>query len=314
VRLFVSQDVLSTAVTIAQERDIVHFVDYEYVSLAHALRRLHARRIGTAVTIHPADFDGSTGGLGGAYKRCLRTILAAALRDADMVISHGPWIQKRLAAQFHLTGDDRRPRLYCQYYPSDGYGRHAFSEPKPTQRERVEILWFGMIRRNKRLDVALEAMACLGTEYGLHVAGHPAEVSVAQIGGWISAAGLQDRVKLSLRYLDPGEVDSAMQHADILLATHDTRFSSASGPVADARCYGVPVVVPEAGQLAQYVRDEDVGVVSSDDGPTGFAAAIRSAAERLMAEPGWSMSILDKAKELGWNSFVGFHARAYDGG
>lgn len=312
VRNRISGRVLGRAVAEARPGDVVHFVDYEYGALISALRELARVGIATAVTFHPADFDGSTGGIGGIYKRSLRRALSMAMGKVSLVLTHGPWIQDRLVAQLELGRDGGSPVLASNYYPSAGYGHLAWEPSKRDRGDRIRILWFGMIRRNKRLPLALRALAALPQEFSLHVAGFPAEVPEEEIRSLVRELDLEDRVRLSLDYLSEEDADRAFADADMLLATHDTRFTSASGPVADARCYGIPVVVPDSGQIAQYVRDTDVGHVASDDSPNGLAESIRGTARRLTSgEENWRELILATGRQLAWDQFAVRHGAAY---
>jgi glycosyltransferase involved in cell wall biosynthesis len=303
------------AVRALRERgpEVVHFLDYEYLSLAPHLWRL-GRGAGPRVyvTIHPADLrrPGGAPTLASTYKAVVREVWRRVLPRVDGILCHGEWIRDEVRRQLGLSG--ARPRWVAQPYPAEGDDLRV----DPTQARRdlglpadaAVVLWFGIIRKNKRLDLAVETLAALPGRYHLVIAGHPAELDPDAIATMIDRSGVTDRVHPVLRYLDEDEIPTFFSAADVLLATHDATFLSASGPVADARSYRLPVVVTDTGQLGHYVRAFGVGRASPPQ-PEAYAAALVSLLEgdtRALTH-----RITQAAHALDWRAFANAHLALY---
>jgi glycosyltransferase involved in cell wall biosynthesis len=291
--------------------EVVHVLDSEYVSLIALLRGLR-RFTGTDryVTLHPSDFGAGRLSIGTFYKRLVRGALRRELRR---VFCHGPWIAERLRVQLDL----RTEQLVALYYPSEATdlsvpAREARKQLSLDLEARV-VLWFGMIRYNKRVDFALRTLALLPENYVLLVAGHPAEIGEEALRAMARQLGVERRVRWYLRYLDEDEIPAFFSSAEVILSTHAPSFTSASGPVSDARSYRRPVVCGAIGQLGAYVEAFAVGRVVPDDEPAAFADAIvevveaaRSGGDGAMAE-----RIERAATRLSWESFAAAHAQVY---
>jgi glycosyltransferase involved in cell wall biosynthesis len=293
------------------ESTVCHFLDYEYISLARALRRL-APRCKTVVTMHPSDFRPGGFGTAAVYKRYVRRLLEDA--QADAYFCHGSWIAERLSAQFSFRRDAiihgfPYPALQAVPMPTRTDARRALGLDRRVDKW---LLWYGMIRRNKRIDRAFEILAALPEHYGLIVAGNPTEVSRGEVLQMAAARGLQHRTHLALRYIEDEEVPRFFGAADLLLATHDAGFTSASGPVSDARSYGLPAVVPGIGELANYVEGYGVGRTAEPDNAAAFAATIRAIVEDRYARWRIERRIKQVARELSWSAFAAEHASLYE--
>ena len=296
---------------------VVHVLDSEYVSLVWLLRRLRRRPRALAfATIHPSDFGPFRATLAGLYKGALRGVLSSHLRRVSGVVCHGRWIAERLVEQLHLHPD----RVHPFSYPSEARDRRVDKNDARAKlgvpRDAPTTLWFGMIRRNKRLDLALDAFAHLPTDHHLIVAGHPADTEARTIQDRIDRLGLRGRVHPTLRYVSESEIATFFSAADVLLATHVPSFTSASGPVGDARTYRLPVVTSRSGQLRTYVEAFDTGIVTEDDSPQAFAHALHAAHDRVADPrrgPAWERTIGDAAEALSWDAFAEAHATWYAG-
>lgn len=318
-RLTATRNLVTRAVQVlshqGNQTTVVHFLDYEYLVLALTLltRRRLLGRHAVVVTVHPSDFDGNWRTLAGIYKGMMRHVLRMAFRRVDALVCHGEWIAARLRQQLGFTR-----QVLAHPYPS-----YAADERHPLSKEEARraigvpprqqlLLWFGVIRRNKRVDIALKMLAELPRSYSLLVAGKATEVSSAEIVSLAQSLGVTDRLFLHLRYIDEQEIPAYFHAADALVATHDASFTSASGPVSDARTYGLPVIVSDVGQLAEYVRKYGVGVVAQPGNPKAFAKAARRLLEDERVWEECVANALRAAKELSWESFADAHWRLYN--
>jgi glycosyltransferase involved in cell wall biosynthesis len=138
------------------------------------------------------------------------------------------------------------------------------------------LLFFGIVRPYKGLDVLLRAMARGPAELSLTVAGEfwggaeETERLVAELG-------LADRVELRPGYVAAAEVPDLFGAADALVLPY--RAATASQNVWMAHEYGLPVIATRAGALADHVRDGVDGLLCEP----GDVAELAKALERFCA-------------------------------
>lgn len=135
------------------------------------------------------------------------------------------------------------------------------------------LLFFGLIRPYKGLDLLLEALAIARrtVDVRLLVAG---EVygDPAPLHAQIARLGLQDAVHLTLRYLANEEVTVWMAASDVVVVPY--RHATQSGIVQVAYAAGRPVITTAVGGLPEVVAAEHSGLLVPPEDPVALAAAI----------------------------------------
>jgi glycosyltransferase involved in cell wall biosynthesis len=149
----------------------------------------------------------------------------------------------------------------------------------------TRLLFFGVVRPYKGLDVLLQALAQTPEHVTLTVAGEfPG--GMAETKQLIAALGLGTRVTLRPGYVPAGQIPALFAAADALVLPY--REATGSQNVALAFSYGVPVVATTAGALAEAVRDGVDGLTCAP-GDVGDLAralneiAVPETAQRLRA-------------------------------
>ena len=123
--------------------------------------------------------------------------------------------------------------------------------PGPPLRP-MRLLFFGIVRPYKGLDVLLRALAQAPAEVTLTVAGE-FWADTTEMDNLIAELGLADRVTLRPGYVPADEIPALFGAADALVMPY--REATASQNALLAFSYGVPVITTTAGALAEPVRD-----------------------------------------------------------
>lgn len=145
------------------------------------------------------------------------------------------------------------------------------------------ILFFGIVRPYKGLDVLLRALAAGPAEAKLTVAGE-FWGGLDETRALVASLGLADRVELRPGYVPAAEVPELFRTADALVLPY--RSATASQNVWMAFEHGVPVVATRVGAFAAQVRDGEDGLLCEPDDVASLAQALtrlyaRGEAERL---------------------------------
>jgi glycosyltransferase involved in cell wall biosynthesis len=184
----------------------------------------------------------------------------ALLKHADTVITHSAAqvAQARELAPGATVLTVRIP----PHLPATDHQNHRAersSAPAPAQ---CHLLFFGIVRPYKGLDVLLRALAGAPAHATLTVAGEfwggtePTEKLIADLG-------LRDRVTLRPGYLPATAIPALFAAADALVMPY--REATASQNALLAFAHGVPVITTTAGALAEAVRDGVDGLTCAPD-------------------------------------------------
>lgn len=174
------------------------------------------------------------------------------------------------------------------------------------------VLFFGLVREYKGLDLLLDAWARLRREgktagRKLIVAGEfyaPKEPYLRQI----ETLGLSDEVILRDRFIPDDEVKYYFSAADFVVQPY--RSATQSGVTQIAYQFCVPMVVTDVGGLAEIVPDGRVGYVCAPE-----AGAVAQAVER-MYEPGrldrFRENMAEERKRFSWEVMCDRITELYD--
>jgi glycosyltransferase involved in cell wall biosynthesis len=150
---------------------------------------------------------------------------------------------------------------------------------------RHRLLFFGMVRPYKGLDILLRALAEAGPQISLTVAGEIWD-GREELLRLISDLGLQDRVTLPGGYVPTADVPAVFAAADALVLPY--RSATASQNALVAFQFGIPVIASRAGAIADAVENGVNGILCTPGDASDLARAIRAlyepgALERLRA-------------------------------
>lgn len=200
-----------------------------------------------------------------------KVLMRALLRRMDALVVHSAE-QAALAAT--LTSAPVEIAALPPHLPhAAGPGPASVGEPSgtPPAPTRRRLLFFGIVRRYKGLDVLLRALAQASPEMSLTVAGEIWE-GREDLARLISELGLSGRVTLTDGYLPTEDVPAAFAAADALVLPY--RSGTASQNALIAFEFGVPVIATRAGAIADAVSDGVNGILCTPDDVGDLARAI----------------------------------------
>jgi glycosyltransferase involved in cell wall biosynthesis len=168
------------------------------------------------------------------------------------------------------------------------------------------LLFFGLIRRYKGLDVLIRALSEV-PDARLVVAGDPLD-PIEPVQELARDLGVADRIVWRLGYRSASEVETLMREATLTVFPYRSG-ESASGALATALGHGRPAVVTDV--LGETVREFGAGLVVPPADPQALAQAVN----RLLDEP----EALEEAfrgterarRALSWDAIAEAHERLY---
>jgi len=225
-------------------------------AVAAGLRR---RGVPVTMVVHNAEDHEGAG-----WKRAL---MRRQLARASAIVTHNEAIAGSLAALGLTAPVTLRPHPVYDDFPAP---EGALPREAP-----LELLFFGLVRPYKGLEILLDALAEAPADtvrlsvVGEHWGG------LDETRAQIARLALSDRVRLVPRYVSDQEAAEHFARADALVTPY--RSASASGVIAMAQHYRLPVIASDLPGLAEAVRDRETGWL--------FPVGDRAALARLIAGP-----------------------------
>ncbi len=138
--------------------------------------------------------------------------------------------------------------------------------------QKRTLLFFGLIRDYKGLDLLIDAMPLLGPGYQLVIAGE-SYGSFDKYKEQIAASGCADRIHVFTRYIDDAEVPRFFSAADLCVLPY--RSATQSGITAISLHFDLPLAATPVGGLPESIGETGVGVMARGASPEAIAEAIR---------------------------------------
>lgn len=165
---------------------------------------------------------------------------------------------------------------------------------------RKNLLFFGLIREYKGLDILLEAFDTLPDDYQLIIAGE-CYGSFDKYQAAIDASPAKSRIHIFRHYIDDADVKLYFSAADLTVLPY--RSATQSGVSSASYHFDVPMVVTAVGGLKETIGDTGTGLVADSPDPAAIAAAIRGYFGNPDIKDRCLQSIERERKRLSWESF-----------
>lgn len=163
------------------------------------------------------------------------------------------------------------------------------------------ILFFGLIREYKGLDILLSAFDQLGRDYQLIIAGEPYG-SFEQYQRMIDRSPNGTRIKCFTRYIPDEDVKMFFSAADVAVLPY--RSATQSGISNISNHFELPMIVTNVGGLKETIADKGLGIVCPDSTPNTIAKEI----EGYFRDPSVKNSLVENIRRenesLSWSNFA----------
>ncbi|MDP3451672.1 MAG: glycosyltransferase [Bacteroidales bacterium] len=178
--------------------------------------------------------------------------------------------------------------------------RDSSIERLSLEKNKKNILFFGLIRDYKGLDILIDAFSLLDQSYQLIIAGEPYG-SFEPYARQLALSPAKERIKLFNRYIPDGEVPLFFSCADVVVLPY--RSATQSGISAISYHFGVPIITTDVGGLKEIIEKQGTGIVVEYPECGAIAKGIREFFEGGNRDT--YIEGVERAKrELSWQSFA----------
>lgn len=240
----------------------------------------------------------------------------------DNAIPHERKIFDTLLTNYFLKGSDGsvvlssavgedllslNPKAHYTVIPHPLYNHFGESIERAEAHKKLKLdenkrtlLFFGLIREYKGLDLLIDAFSTLDQSYQLIIAGEPYG-SFDPYLKQIENSPAKDRIKLFTHYISDEEVPLFFSAADLAVLPYKT--ATQSGINAIALHFDLPLVTTNVGGLKESIGDKGTGIVVDRVESGSVAEGI----ERYFKEGGrvnYKEAIERVKQQLSWSQFA----------
>lgn len=208
------------------------------------------------------------------------------------------------------------PKMPVVHHPHPVYDHFGTAKSKQTARKilgipdnKKTLLFFGLIRKYKGLDLILRAMDYLSEDFYLIVAGEPYE-NFAPYQKIISESSAKMRIKTFTKYIPTEDVSTFFSAADAGVLPYKT--ATQSGVAAMAFHFNLPVVVTNTGGLKQMIEPHNIGLITPEITPKSIAQTISKLFEKPQEAQKISENIRKFKSICNWKTFSDTLINAYE--
>ena len=225
-------------------------------------------------------------------------------RTVDRIIVHAESLKREMLEQFALDAEKIEVvahGAYDLFCGREGISKAASRERLGIGEDKKVLLFFGILRRNKGLDILLDAFETFSGRM------QDAVLLVAGGGGRRSPAEYYEklirrlrenpRIKFVQQYIPTEEMELYFAAADVVVLPY--RKASQSGVLLAAYGFGRAVVVTRTGGLAEAVEDGKSGLIVPPEDPAALAGVL----QKVLRDPEKLESMAQYAKLLGQTKY-----------
>ncbi|MFI5037844.1 MAG: glycosyltransferase family 4 protein [Solirubrobacterales bacterium] len=189
----------------------------------------------------------------------------------DAVVVHSEHGRERLTRELGV----RESRVHLIPHGALTHLAEGPVAPPPFQAERPVVLFFGLLRPYKGIDVLLEAWRGIA-DAELWIVGMP-RMDISPLLADLRSPSAPANVRLDARFIDDSELRAYFRRADLVVLPY--READQSGVLFTALAFGKPLLVSDVGGLGEVAATGAARVVRAGD-----SAALHDALKELLGD------------------------------
>jgi Glycosyltransferase len=163
------------------------------------------------------------------------------------------------------------------------------------------LLFFGLIREYKGLDMLIDSMSYLDESYQLIIAGESYD-DFSKYQELIDKSPLRNNIKVLQQYIPDDMVTVLFSAANALVLPY--RSATQSGVVALAYQLELPMIATNVGALGDTISSSDTGIVVDEVSSMAISNAIIAYFENTEKQRVYISNIRSEKQRLSWSSFA----------
>ena len=276
---------------------ILHLFSSSFESLA---RMMLAKLLQFNVIVINHDVSSFSNYDSGFFRKIILNILA------DKVVVHNRF---SLNHMLKMAGNGTRKKIHTikhgNYLLFTG---NNVSKDYALERLKLDInfqyiLFFGQIKKPKRLDLLIEAMPFIKKNVKLIIAGRPWKDNFSYYQRIIEKLCIQERVIKYIRYIEDRERDLFFNVCDALIIPYKVIYQS--GVLLMGMSYGLPVIASDLEPNLEVIKDKKNGMLFKSGDKRSLAKKVNKLIQDEKMNKRIGMNALKTVKnEYSWDKIA----------
>ncbi|OXS79113.1 glycosyltransferase family 4 protein [Domibacillus enclensis] len=131
---------------------------------------------------------------------------------------------------------------------------------KLENKEKPIFLAFGGLRRDKGIDILLEALKKVKLPFTLIIAGGESDFKKDEIIKIVEANKISHKVILDIQFIDEEALDAYFTIADVVVLPYRKYFSGQSGPLTEGANRSKVILGPSSGEVGYTIEKYNLGI------------------------------------------------------
>lgn len=245
--------------------DIVHFLNGDIFYKYFGLGLKYFKKYKTIVTLHwirPGKIQHFS--------------LLVFAKKVSTVVVHSTYLLEEL----HSLGIQNGVHIeYPQFKRLTSISSNAAKQYWHLDCNKPVILALGGTRKDKGVDILVDALGKVNAPFSLLIAGKPEEFDDAYVQEHTKKYAHQ--VTTALRYLTDKEVEMAVAAADIVVLPYRFSFNGASGPLGEGVCRKKCIIGSAHGNLGDTIRRNHLGYTFETENADFLAIVLNKALTQI---------------------------------
>jgi glycosyltransferase involved in cell wall biosynthesis len=247
-------------------------------------RRCAEKGIKTACIVHNA-FDHEQGG----WKNRL---MRYQLDKLDYFLCHNEAIAQDIKRVL--------PKSKIAISPHPIFDQYPAAKDMFPKRASIELLFFGIIREYKGLDILIDALNMLEySDFKLTVVGE-CWGDINEYKQQADKLGLIDKIEFIAKYVTDQEAAEYFQRADVVILPY--RSMTGTGVIPLAYHYGKPVITSNLDAFYEVVEHGETGFIAEDVSASGMSDSITEFFQ-VADKSQFELNIEQYRKKFTWSNF-----------
>lgn len=248
--------------------DIIHFLtlDYNILPLYPAILKLQKHNI-VCTLWWPYFISYRKAKNLNLFKKAYYKITSIMLKHMlktnviDLLFVHSANIKELINSEFKLKNFFDQKIVVIPDPVVTSYGQFSIKDARKTlnlPENATIMLYFGILNKIKGVDILLEAIAGIRSDFNLVIAGRPVDFSQTDIERYKK---LDDKIIDHIGYIPEEKVNLYFLSADAVVIPYRKSFLGTSGVLQRACGAGKPVIATDVGEVGRAVMEYNLGIV-----------------------------------------------------
>jgi glycosyltransferase involved in cell wall biosynthesis len=179
---------------------------------------------------------------------------------------------------------------------------------KPFDKSKINLLFFGQIKKVKGLDILLHALKNLDDSFHLTIAGKERDDSISSYSGLIDDLKKKGCIEIINRHISDSERDFLLRHCDAVVLPY--RHIYQSGVLLMAMSYGKTVIASDLPAFKEIIIHGNNGFLFENGNAESLASVLKQLPLTRYHETGIAARTFVK-EHFGWNQIALLYVRMF---